>query len=34
MGITMVFVSHDPDDKKYANRFIYLKDGRLVPEYM
>jgi len=34
LGITIVFVSHDPDDKKYANRFIYLKDGRQVPEYM
>jgi len=34
LGITIVFVSHDPDDKKYANQFIYLKDGRQVPEYM
>ena len=34
LGITIVFVSHDVDDKRYANRFIYLKDGRQVPEYM
>jgi len=34
MGVTVVFVSHDPDDKKYANRFIFLKDGRQVPEYI
>jgi putative ABC transport system ATP-binding protein len=34
LGITIVFVSHDPDDKRYANRSVYLKDGRLVPEYM
>jgi putative ABC transport system ATP-binding protein len=34
MGVTIVFVSHDPDDKKYANRFIFLKDGRQVPEYI
>jgi ABC-type lipoprotein export system ATPase subunit len=34
MGITIVFVSHDPDDKKYAKRLIYLKDGRQVGEYL
>ncbi|MBM3157473.1 MAG: ABC transporter ATP-binding protein [Chloroflexi bacterium] len=34
MGVTVVFVSHDPDDKKYANKFIYLKDGRQVAEYI
>lgn len=33
-GVTVVFVSHDPDDKKYANKFIFLKDGRQVPEYI
>jgi ABC-type lipoprotein export system ATPase subunit len=33
LGITIVFVSHDPDDKKYAGRLIYLKDGRQVEEY-
>ena len=34
LGVTIVFVSHDPDDKNYANRFIFLKDGRQVPEYI
>jgi len=34
LGVTIVFVSHDPDDKKYANRFIFLKDGRQVREYI
>ena len=34
MGVTIVFVSHDPDDKKYAKRLIFLKDGRQVPEYL
>lgn len=34
LGVTVVFVSHDPDDKKYANKFIYLKDGKQVAEYI
>jgi len=34
LGVTVVFVSHDPDDKKYANNFIFLKDGKQVPEYI
>jgi putative ABC transport system ATP-binding protein len=34
LGITILFVSHDPDDKKYAGRLIYLKDGRQVEEYL
>lgn len=34
LGVTIVFVSHDPDDKKYANRFIFLKDGRQVADYV
>ncbi|MCX5995810.1 MAG: ABC transporter ATP-binding protein [Chloroflexi bacterium] len=34
LGVTIVFVSHDPDDKAYANKFIFLKDGRQVPEYI
>jgi putative ABC transport system ATP-binding protein len=34
LGITIVFVSHDPDDKKYAGRLIYLKDGKQVEEYL
>lgn len=34
MGVTIVFVSHDPDDKKYAKTLIFLKDGKQVPEYL
>ena len=34
LGVTIVFVSHDPDDKGYASKFIFLKDGRQVPEYI
>jgi putative ABC transport system ATP-binding protein len=34
LGVTIVFVSHDPDDKAYANKFIFLKDGRQVSEYI
>jgi len=34
LGITIVFVSHDPDDKKYAKTIIFLKDGKQVPEYL
>ncbi len=34
LGVTIVFVSHDPDDKAYAGKFIYLKDGRQVREYI
>lgn len=34
LGLTVVFVSHDPDDKRYAKRVIFLKDGRQVPEYI
>jgi putative ABC transport system ATP-binding protein len=29
LGITTVFVSHDADDKRYANTLVFLKDGRL-----
>jgi putative ABC transport system ATP-binding protein len=34
LGVTILFVSHDPDDKKYAKRLIFLKDGKQVPEYL
>jgi putative ABC transport system ATP-binding protein len=34
LGITILFVSHDPDDKKYAKRLIFLRDGKQVPEYL
>ncbi len=29
-GVTVVFVSHDPDDVKYATRIIVLDDGKIV----
>lgn len=32
-GVTIIFVSHDPDDKKYAKQLIFLKDGRITEEY-
>jgi putative ABC transport system ATP-binding protein len=32
-GVTIIFVSHDPDDKKYAEQLIFLKDGRITEEY-
>jgi putative ABC transport system ATP-binding protein len=28
--ITIVFVSHDPDDKKYARKVVVLSDGKIV----
>lgn len=33
LNTTIVFVSHDPDDKKYASRVICLKDGEIVHQY-
>ncbi len=33
LGVTVVFVSHDPDDKNYTKRLIFLKDGRQVEPY-
>ncbi len=33
-GVTIIFVSHDPDDKKYANQLIFLKDGKITEEYV
>lgn len=30
MGVTVIFVSHDPDDKKYARRIIILSDGKMA----
>jgi putative ABC transport system ATP-binding protein len=31
MKVTIVFVSHDPDDKQYARNLIVLSDGKIVP---
>ena len=30
--VTIVFVSHDPDDKQYAGKLIILSDGRIMPQ--
>ena len=29
LGVTVVFVSHDPDDRCWATRWVGLRDGRL-----
>jgi len=34
LGLTIVYVSHDPDDKQYSQNIIYLKDGKQVSEYI
>jgi len=33
LGVTIIFVSHDPDDKVYAGSHIFLKDGKIVEPY-
>lgn len=33
-GVTIVLVSHDPDDKTYVGRTLYLKDGKLTEPYL
>ena len=33
-GLTVVLVSHDPDDKNYVGRTLYLKDGKLAQPYL
>jgi putative ABC transport system ATP-binding protein len=30
LGVTIVFISHDPADKKYARNVIVLSDGRMA----
>jgi putative ABC transport system ATP-binding protein len=32
MKVTIIFVSHDPDDKRYARGLIVLSDGRIVTD--
>jgi putative ABC transport system ATP-binding protein len=32
MQVTIVFVSHDPDDKQYARNLVLLSDGKLVTD--
>jgi putative ABC transport system ATP-binding protein len=30
LGVTIIFVSHDPEDRKYASTVIVLSDGRIL----
>jgi putative ABC transport system ATP-binding protein len=30
LGVTVVFVSHDPDDAQYASQLVHLSDGKLA----
>jgi putative ABC transport system ATP-binding protein len=32
LGVTVIFVSHDPDDRAYAKELLFLRDGALVEE--
>lgn len=32
LGVTIVFVSHEPNDRKYAHNVIVLSDGRIAEE--
>jgi putative ABC transport system ATP-binding protein len=32
LGVTVVFVSHDPDDAQYATQLIHLADGRVTSD--
>jgi putative ABC transport system ATP-binding protein len=32
MGVTVLFVSHDPDDKKYAKNLVILSDGKITSQ--
>jgi putative ABC transport system ATP-binding protein len=34
MGCTVIFISHEPEDKQYADRVIYLRDGKMVDSYL
>jgi putative ABC transport system ATP-binding protein len=33
LGVTVVFVSHDPDHRDYATSLVFLRDGRTVEPY-
>ncbi len=33
LGVTIVFVSHDPDHRRYATELVYLRDGHLNEPY-
>ena len=30
LGVTILFVSHDPDDRRYAKNLVVLRDGEIV----
>jgi putative ABC transport system ATP-binding protein len=32
MGVTVIFVSHEPNDRKYAKHELVLGDGRIIEE--
>ncbi len=32
MGLTILMVTHEPDDKKYVDRVIWLKDGEIAEQ--
>ncbi|MGH7643572.1 MAG: ABC transporter ATP-binding protein [Candidatus Dormibacteria bacterium] len=32
LEVTVVFVSHDPDDAQYSTRLVHLRDGRLTED--
>ncbi len=32
-GITIVFVTHEPDIASFSNRTIVLKDGNIIQDY-
>jgi ABC-type lipoprotein export system ATPase subunit len=34
LGVTILFVSHDPDHRRYAKDCLYLHDGELVGAYL
>ncbi|MDD5616441.1 MAG: ABC transporter ATP-binding protein [Candidatus Methanoperedens sp.] len=34
IGLTILMVTHEPDDKKYVSRVIWLKDGELAEQGM
>ncbi len=33
-GQTIIMVTHEPDDKKYVDRVVWLKDGKLISDDM
>lgn len=33
LGVTVVFVSHDPDHRVYATNLLFLRDGHVVDPY-